>query len=114
MYRVLRTVGDDGQMLTHLPTADRLVGGAHVNYAVALAEAMALRTALYQHKKTGEQRLLSELATSSAVTRDDDAAEEAVEVWRFARASTYLAPRGYALVVAEADLCLYEPKPVRA
>jgi hypothetical protein len=108
MYRVLRTVDDDGQMLTHLPTADRLVGEGHVYYDEALKAAKSLRTALYQHKKTGERRMLSELETTGSAYRDDD--ETAERTWRYVKAAEYLAPRGYALVVEDKDLALFEPK----
>jgi hypothetical protein len=108
MYRVLRTVDDNGQMLTHLPTAERLIGDGHHDYDAALAHAKSLRTALYQHKRTGEQRTYSELETTGCAYRDDD--ETAQLVWRFVKASTYLAPLGYALVVEDKDLPLFEPK----
>jgi hypothetical protein len=112
MYRVLLTVNADGEMLTHLPTAERLVGKGHQDYQNALTFAKTLRTALYQHKKTGEQRLLSELETTGSAYRDDD--EMADRVWRFVKAATYLAPRSYALVVDEKDLPMFEPKADRA
>jgi hypothetical protein len=107
MYRVLRTVSDDGQMLTHLPTAQRLVG-EHETYDAALAHAKSLRTALYQHKQTGEQRLFSALETTGCAYRDDD--ETAERTWRFVKAATFLAPRGYALAVEDKDLPMFEPK----
>lgn len=112
MYRVLRTVDDDGKMLTDLPVAERLVGDGYVDYDDALLNARKLRTALYQHKRTGETRLLSELETTGSAYRED--ADEAASVWRFLKASTYLAPRGYALAVNTKDLHLFEPKPVPA
>jgi len=112
MYRVLLTVNADGEMLTHLPVADRLVGEGHVNYDDALKAAKTLRTALYQHKQTGEQRLLSELDTTGCAYRED--ADAAASMWRFVKASTYLAPRSYALAVDEKDLPLFEPKADRA
>lgn len=108
MYRVLLTVNADGQMLTHLPTAERLVGDAFEDYTAALVLAKSLRTAIYQHKGTGEQRSLSELDTSGAVFREDT--NETWELARFVRVSTMIAPRAYALVVDEKDLPLYEPK----
>lgn len=112
MYRVLLTVNADGEMLTHLPTAERLVGDVHHDYQNALTFAKTLRTALYQHKKTGEQRLLSELDTTGCAYRED--ADEAASVWRFVKASTMLAPRSYALVVEDKDLPMFEPKAGRA
>jgi hypothetical protein len=108
VYRVLRTIDDNGQMLIHLPTAERLVGDGHHDYGAALAHAKSLRTALYQHKKSGEQRLFSELDTTGCAYRED--ADEAASVWRFVKAATYLAPRSYALVVEDKDLPMYEPK----
>jgi hypothetical protein len=108
VYHVLRTVTDDGEMLTHLPTAERLVGDGFENYADALANAKALRTAAYQHKKTGEVRVLSELETTGAAYRDDS--EQLFDVWGFLRAAELVGHRGYALAVEDTSLHLYEPK----
>lgn len=108
MYRVLLTVNADGEMLTHLPTAERLVGDGYHDYTVALTVAKSLRTALYQHKRTGEQRMYSELDTTGSAYRED--ADKAASVWGFVKAATMVAPRAYALVVEDKDLPLFEPK----
>jgi hypothetical protein len=108
VYRVLLTVNADGEMLTHLPTAERLVGDGFEDYTAALTLAKSLRTALYQHKRSGEQRTYSELETTGCAYRDDD--ETAQLVWRFVKASTMLAPLGYALVIEDKDLPMFEPK----
>lgn len=106
MYRVLRTIDDNGQMLTHLPTADRIVGDGHASYADALVAAKALRINAYQHKGTGEIRTYSELDTTGAAYREDDDGS----VWRFVKASTMVGGRGYALAVHDDELSLFEPK----
>lgn len=108
MYYVLRTIDNDGQLLTHLPTAERLVGESHENYADALANAKPLRTSVYRHRKTGEERVYSELATTGSAYREDD--EESIAVWQFVRASVLIGHRGYALAVEDAHLPMYEPK----
>jgi len=108
VHHVLRTIADNGELLTHLPTAERLVGDGYENYADALANAKALRTAAYQHKKTGEVRVFSELETTGAAYRDDD--EKSFEIWGFIRAAALVGHRGYALAVEDTSLHLYEPK----
>lgn len=108
MYHVLRTIDDNGQLLTHLPTAERLVGEAHENYATALANAKALRTSVYRHRKTREERVYSELATTGSAYREDD--EESIAVWLFIKASVLIGHRGYALAVEDVHLPMYEPK----
>lgn len=106
MYRVLRTIDDNGQMLTDAPTVDRIVGDGYTSYADALTAAVALRTSAYQHKGTGEVRTFSELDTTGAAYREDDDGS----TWRFVQAATLIGHRGYALAVHDDDLSLYEPK----
>lgn len=108
MYHVLRTIDDDGQLLTGLPTAERLVGEAHENYATALANAMSLRTSVYRHRKTGEERVYSEMETTGSAYREDD--KESAIVWRFVSASVLIGHRGYALAVEDIHLPMFEPK----
>lgn len=108
MYRVLLTVNAQGEMLTHQPTAERLVGDPFEDYTAALTLAKSLRTAIYQHKRTGEQRSYSGLDTDGSAYRED--ADETESVWHFIRAAKMIAPRAYAIVVEDKDLALYEPK----
>jgi hypothetical protein len=105
MYHVLRTVDNDGKLLTDLPTHERIFLNTE-DHTEAVTEAMRMRTSLYRHRKTGETRLFSELDLTSGVYRENDD----VSNWRFLKASEMLGYRGYALVVEDKDLPLYEPK----
>jgi hypothetical protein len=110
MYHVLRTIDNEGQLLTHLPTYERIFLNTEV-YIEALTFAKSMRTSLYQHKKTGEVRIYSELETTGAAYREDS--DGVAASWRFVKASELIGHRGYALVVEDKDLPLYEPKATR-
>lgn len=101
-YVVLRTCADDGTMLIHLPTTDR-IESRHADYWTALDAAKALRRADYRHRGTDEIRTYSAADTDGCAWHDDQT------VWRFVSAADYWHSRGYALALEVSSLPFYEP-----
>jgi len=107
-YVVLRTVAN-GEHITHLPTARRLVPTDEpiTDYQHALTLARDNRTDLYRHRVTGEELVLTE--TQTVGCKDD--ADPSLFTW-VSRAER-VKGLDYALPLDRAELGMFEPKPPR-
>lgn len=107
-YVVLRTIAH-GKHITHLPTAERIVPTDEpiTDYHAALTLAYAHRSSRYQHRETGDERVLTESQTIAATSGHD----QELLTW-LSRASP-VETISYALPLERAQLGMFEPKPGR-
>lgn len=103
-YHVLRTIADDGTMLTDQPAAGRIVASAEDYFEMSRIAGDTRRNE-WQHKETGEIRVLTENDLRSATHPGN---------LEFMRSSKHLRNLRYALIVSECELWFYEPKAVTA